>query len=135
MTNFESEYFTKFNFTKGQLNQYHQSAKSDLDIAKNSDVPEVILKFTYDALIKLGIALIAGQGFKIRSIPGHHIKIIEKLSEVLDDKDIEIYGSQIREIRNLDLYEGGYAITEKEAKDFLEFTKKIFKKPSKLINT
>lgn len=69
MIRFESQYFREFSFTPEQLGDYFASARHDLAIAEASDVPEVIFKFSYDALIKLGITLIARQGYKIRSEP------------------------------------------------------------------
>ena len=63
MIHFESLYFQKINFTQGQLNQYAKSAARDLKIAQESDVPDVVFKFSYDALIKIGITLIAKPGY------------------------------------------------------------------------
>ncbi|MDP8258217.1 MAG: hypothetical protein P9L90_02165 [Candidatus Aadella gelida] len=58
------------------------SAQRDLKIAESTNISDVVFKFTYDALIKLGIMLIAKKGYKVRSTAGHHIKILEKLSQV-----------------------------------------------------
>lgn len=128
MINFEDNYFQKLNFTPPQLKRYFRAAANDLAIADNAKEAEVIFRFSYDAFIKLGIALIAKQGFKARSVVGHHVKIIEKLSQILRDNDIEVYGNQMRKLRNIDFYEGGVLITEKQANDFFEFVRKIFKR-------
>ena len=53
------------------------------------------------------------------------MKILEKLSEILNDKDIEIIGDRMRKKRNLDLYEGGIIISQKEVKDYLDFIKQV----------
>lgn len=128
MTAFESQCFQKLDFSKKQLKQFRAAARRDLEISGASKVPEVIFKFSYDALIKLGIAAIAGQGYKVRSVPGHHVKILEKLSELYEDKDIAIIGNRMRQARNLDFYEGGFEITEKDSEEYFRFVKDIFDK-------
>ena len=121
MIDFESEFFQKVNFTPKQLKQYFTSAERDYAIAVQDEIPEVRFKFAYDALIKIGIALIARQGYKVRSQPGHHVKIIEKLSEILDNEDIAIMGNTMRQSRNKDFYDGGSIITDTQAKEYVDF--------------
>ena len=89
------------------------------------------MKFTYSyqALIKTGITLLAKVGkVKVRSIPGHHVKILEKMSEILGDEDVLIIGNAMRMKRNADLYGGGELVGEKEANDYLKFVQKIVEK-------
>lgn len=64
MINFESQYFQKLAFKKEQIEQFLQSALHDLKITEASDIPDVIFKFSYDALVKLGITLIAKKGIR-----------------------------------------------------------------------
>lgn len=128
MTNFESQHFQKITFQKQQIDQFLQSSSHDLKIAEESDVPDVVFKFCYDALLKLGIALIAQKGYKVRSKAGHHIKILEKLSQLLQDEDIVILGNKMRQERNINLYDGGFFVGEKDSHEYLEFVKSIFKK-------
>lgn len=71
-----------------QIRQHFKAAIRDLKIAKQSDMAEVVFKFSYDALIKLGIALITRQGYKVRSVVGHHVKILEKMSQILKNSTI-----------------------------------------------
>lgn len=132
MTDFEDRYFQKLQFTEAQIRQYFDSAKRDLDIAEHSNIAEVRFKFAYDALIKIGIALIAKQGYKVRSQPGHHVKILEKLSQITGDTDVEILGNKMRQDRNKDFYEGGTIITDKETKEYLGFVKTVFDKAQSL---
>ena len=113
-------------FTPWQLGQYLRSAENDLHIAQNSNIPEVIFKFSYDAFIKVGITLIARQGYKVRSMVGHHVKIIEKVSQLLRNEDVAVYGNNMRKMRNIDLYDGGAFITERDSKAFLTFVRGIF---------
>ncbi|TAM40596.1 hypothetical protein EPN54_02585 [bacterium] len=128
MINFESQYFQKLAFKEEQIEQFLKSALHDLEIARVSDIPDVVFKFSYDALIKLGIALIAGKGYKIRSTAGHHVKILEKLSQILKDEDILVFGNKMRQERNLNLYNGGFFVAEKDSREYLSFVKGLFRK-------
>ena len=128
MINFESRHFQKLTFKEEQIDQFLISARHDLKIAEESDVPDVVFKFSYDALIKLGIMLIAKKGYKIRSTAGHHIKILEKLSQLLKDEDIVVLGNKMRQERNVNLYDGGFFTGEKDCLEYLKFVKSAFKK-------
>jgi len=128
MINFESQYFQKLEFKEGQIKQFLKSALHDFKIAEASDIPDVIFKFSYDALIKLGITLIAQKGYKIRSTAGHHIKILEKLSQLLKDEDILVLGNKMRQERNINLYDGGLFVGEKDNLAYIKFVKSAFKK-------
>ena len=128
MINFESQHFQKLVFGEEQIEQFLKSALHDLKIAESTDISDVIFKFSYDALIKLGIMLIAKKGYKIRSTAGHHIKILEKLSQLLEDEDIPVLGNKMRQERNANLYDGGFFVGEKDSLEYLEFVKITFKK-------
>ena len=128
MINFESQHFQKLAFKEKQIDQFLMSARHDLKIAEESDVPDVVFKFSYDALIKLGIALIAKKGYKVRSTAGHHVKILEKVSQLLKDEDILVLGNKMRQERNVNLYDGGFFVGEKDGLEYLEFVKSTFKK-------
>src|SRR3989338_2141061 len=128
MINFESQYFQKLAFKEEQIEQFLKSALHDLEIAETSDIPDVIFKFSYDALVKLGIALIAKKGYKIRSTTGHHVKILEKLSQILKEENILVLGNKMRQERNVNLYDGGFFVGEKDSREYLNFVKSVFKK-------
>lgn len=128
MINFESQHFQKLTFKKEQIDQFLKSAFHDLKIAEDSDISDVIFKFSYDAIIKLGIALIAKKGYKVRSTTGHHVKIMEKLSQLLKDEDILVLGNKMRQERNLNLYDGGFFVGEKDSLEYLKFVKSVFKR-------
>ena len=131
---FDKENFQNLKFSANEINQYYQNTLRDLNIAREDDFPEVRFTYSYQALIKCGITLIAKVGqVKVRSIPGHHKKILEKLSEILQDKEILDIGNAMRTKRNLDFYGGGEIITEKEADEYLEFVEGVLKKVEKLV--
>ena len=125
MTYFETKYFQKFSFTKQQINRFFESAFRDLNIARQDKFAEVRFTYSYQALVKAAIALIAkAGGVKVRSVPGHHVKILEKMSEILENPDVLTLGNAMRTKRNSDFYGGGESITEKEAEDYLKFVEK-----------
>ena len=128
MINFESQYFQKLAFKEEQIEQFLKSALHDLKIAQDSDIPDVVFKFSYDALIKLGIVLIAKKGYKVRSTTGHHVKILEKLSQILKDEDVLVLGNKMRQERNINLYDGGFFVGEKDSLEYLKFVKSAFLK-------
>ncbi len=128
MINFENQYFRKLAFTDKQIKQFCDSANHDLKIAELSGIKDVVFKFSYDSLIKLGIFLIAKKGYKVRSTSGHHVKILEKLSDILQDNDILIMSNKMRQERNINLYDGVFFISEKDSHEYLNFVKNIFKK-------
>ena len=130
---FEDKYFNRFDFSKTQINKNIQNALKDFKISNEDKILEVKFNYVYTALIKAGIALLSYYKAKIKSVPGHHIKIIEKTSEILKDKSIVELGNVMRSKRNLDFYSGGIEVTEKECREYTEFVDKVITKIRKLI--
>jgi len=128
MNDFDEKFFKKFAFTKDQIAVNIRNAKRDFEIAKNDVYIEVRFTYAYNALIKAGIALLSKNGLRVRSVPGHHIKIVESLSRLLKDEEIRIIGDQMREKRNVGFYLGGTAVTEKECGEYLEFVGRIIQR-------
>ena len=134
MIHFEENFFKKFKFEADEIERHLESALHDLDIARKDSFPEVQFSYSFQALIKAGITLIAKAGnVKVRSLPGHHVKILSKMSEILQDQDILTLGNAMRMKRNTDLYGGGQSITEKEARDYLKFVERIILRVEKII--
>lgn len=125
---FDAKFFQKKQFENKTILKYYHNALKDFRIALRDNQPEVIFNFSYFALIKIGLALIAKHNYRVKSRVGHHIQILAKLSQILNDQEIEIIGDRMRKKRNLDLYEGGLLISHKEAMDYLNFVKKIIRK-------
>jgi hypothetical protein len=128
MINFDHQNFQKITFSPQQIKQYFASAEHDLKIAQDSDLSDVIFKFAYDALLKIGIYLITKAGYKVKSRSGHHFKIIEKLAEILKDESISVLGNKMRQDRNVGLYLGGLSVGQKESLEYLAFVNSVFKK-------
>lgn len=126
--NFDDRYFNKLKFTEEQINRNFENALKDLNIAKKDKILEVKFSYVYTALIKAGIALLSFYQVKIKSVPGHHFKIIDKMAQILKDDSIMTMGNIMRSKRNLDFYGGGVEVTEKECGEFIEFTEKILTK-------
>ena len=134
MTNFEREFFRPFSFKKEDIRRFFESALHDLEIARKDPFPEVRFTYSFQSLIKAGLALIARKGkVKVRSIPGHHVKILSKMSEILGDPDLFTMGDAMRTRRNTNLYGGGRPVGEKEADDYLRFTETVIRRIKKLI--
>lgn len=134
MTMFEPKHFAKFGFTPEQIKRYFNNAMRDLKIALEDDHLEVKFSYCYNALIKSGIALIAAKGgVKVRSVAGHHIKIIEKMSEILGDEMVLAIGNAMRTKRNEDFYGGGIFVSEKESTEYLEYVRGILDKVGQLV--
>ena len=122
MTRFDPEYFRPFKPTKEEIQGYLRNAERNLSIARQDSFVEVRFTYAYQALIKAGIALLAHRGHvKVRSIPGHHVQLLSKMSELLHMPDVETIGNAMRTKRNLDLYEGGTLISEKGMRGLREF--------------
>jgi hypothetical protein len=132
---FESRFFEKKKFDQRIVFRYFNGALKDFHIAVKNKQSEVIFVFSYNALIKTGIALIAFHGYKIKSRQGHHIKILEKLAQIFQSEKIKVLGETMRNKRNLDLYEGGTMVSQKEAKDYLNFTKETIKKAEQYLRS
>jgi hypothetical protein len=129
MMKFEDKFFEKVSFSKENIDNLFDGAFRDLTIAKEVNFKEVRFTYSYQALLKLGIAILAQYGgVRIKSTMGHHIKIIEKISIILDDEDIFVHGNQMRMKRNADLYAGAIGISENESNDYHTFVLDIFKK-------
>lgn len=120
--------FEKFKFSSGQIQRYFKSALRDFKIASRSKVPEVVFRFCYDAILKGAITVCAKNSLRVKARKGHHYELVNKLSQLLGDRDIGVIGNQMRSKRNWDLYGGGAAVSEKEAKEYLEWTKSILQK-------
>ena len=130
---FDDKYFIKFTFTEEQINKNLKNAIRDIDIARKDEFLDVKFNYTYTALLKAGIALLSFHGRKVKSAPGHHVKIIEKLTELLNDDSIDDLGNIMRSKRNSDLYEGGIEVTGKECREYIDFVEKVLDKIKKLI--
>ena len=128
MTSFNSEYFKKNVFSKEQVSGYLASALRDLEIASKDNVAEVRFTFAYQAFLKAAITCVAARGYKARSVQGHHIRLIETLSDLLKDPDIFTFGNAMRMKRNEDLYGDGGIVSKKEADEYLEFVKSVLRK-------
>ncbi len=131
---FEDRYFRKFEFTKEQIKKNLNNAIKDLTIAKKVKILEVKFNYAYTSLIKAGLTLLSYYQMKVKSMPSHHIKIIEKLAQILKDNDIEDIGNIMRSKRNLDFYAGGIEVTEKECREYINFVEEVLTKVKEAIS-
>lgn len=134
MTKFDPKYFTRFKFDKKHIEKHLNNALRDLEIAQKDRILDVKFNYTYSAFLKAGITLLSHNQLKAKSMPGHHIRIIEMLAHFLKDDSIADVGNVIRAKRNIDLYAGGTEITEKECREYLDFVENIIKRVKAIIN-
>lgn len=124
---FDVKFFYRLSYTPEQISKFFTNAKNDLQIAMQHDEEaSIAYRFCYDAIVKLGIAVIAENGYKVRSIPGHHIKILEQLGKILGLSEEIGYFDRVRRKRNVDLYEGGSIFSATEASELIHITKSVF---------
>lgn len=126
--------FEKQKFSDQQIKKYFNSALKDFNIANGSEIPEIIFKFCYDSLLKVAITISAKNNFRVKSRTGHHIELLKKLAEYLDNEDILIVSNEMRKKRNFELYDGGILISEKEALNYREWLKKIIIQAEEYLN-
>ena len=131
MNGFEPEYFKKTVFTQVQVSSFLRNAFRDLNIASKDSFPEVRFMFSYQALVKAGIAYLAKSGVKVRTVSGHHLKVLDKLGELLKDQDVSALGNAMRMKRNEDLYGEGGFVSLKEAEEYLKFVKTVLERVKK----
>ena len=131
---FDNKYFNKFKFTQEQIKKNFKNAQKDLNIAKKDKIPEVKFNYSYTALMKVAISLLSYYHVKIKSVPGHHVKIIEELSRILKDDTISDMGNVMRTKRNLDLYAGGIEVTEKECREYIKFVENVVQRVEEIIS-
>ena len=131
---FDNRYFSKFKFTHEQIRKILINAQKDLNIAKRDKIPEVKFNYSYTALIKIAISLLSYYQVKIKSVPGHHVKLIEELSRILKDDAISDMGNIMRSKRNLDLYTGGIEVTEKECREYIKFVESVVRRVKKIVS-
>jgi hypothetical protein len=110
------------------------SAVEDLEIAAENKRAKVRFNYSYQALIKSGITLLAVRGFRIKSRIGHHIKILQKMSEILKDESINEIGNAMRLKRNVDFYGAGMFVSDSESRHYYSFVEKIVHKIEKMIS-
>jgi len=134
MKTFDNEYFARLKFTHDQVKMNLANARKDLTIARKDDIPDVKFNYAYTALLKAGIALFSAHGYKVKSVSGHHFRIIEQLAQMLDDETISDVGHSMRSKRNLDLYSGGIEVTAKECREYLEFVDQVLKRVESMIS-
>jgi uncharacterized protein (UPF0332 family) len=130
---FDNKYFAPLNFSSEQAESHLKNAKKDINIARTDGILDVKFNYAYTALIKAGIALLCHYKVRVKSMPGHHIKIIEAMAEALNDDRIAPMGDAMRAKRNVGMYSGGAEVTEKECKEYIAFVEKVINRVESVI--
>lgn len=119
--------FEAFSYSKEQIKRYYDAASKDLRLARLTPEPELCFYACYNLIVKVAMAICAYHGIRVKSRLGHHIRLIEKLADYLQDEDIEIVANKMRSKRNRDLYDGGAIISKREVGYYLKFCQKLLK--------
>lgn len=85
------------------------------------DDEESAYELAYEAMLKASLALILSDGKRPRSLPGHHIAIIEKAGQLLGSEVADLIRAfeEMRRHRNSFLYTGQSFVSLQEAKECL----------------
>lgn len=67
----------------------------------------------------------AYNNIRVKSRLGHHIALLDKYAEFLNDKKIIAVAKAMRDKRNRDLYDGATVITIKEAERYYVFVQDL----------
>ncbi len=131
--------FEKFIFSVQQIKKYWDKAVRDFHLAEQAKEIEIIFVFTYEAMLKIAITICARNNLRVKAYRGHHVELINKISEILKNEEIKQIGNEMRMKRNSGLYLGGDTVTYKEANFYRKFVKQILKEadiylfPNKLL--
>ena len=79
----------------------------DFELAKGVKEVEIIFVFTYEAMLKVAIAVCAKNNLRVKARRGHHIELLDKMAEILKDADIGQISNGMRSKRNRGLYSAG----------------------------
>lgn len=74
--------------------------------------------------MRYGLAL---KGYRVKSVRGHHQKLIEFMGEHFNSPDIVAISDRMRQTRNFDIYGGGVTLSEEEIEDYIRFVKELGK--------
>ena len=87
---------------------------------------EAAYELAYEAMLKASIALMYSCGKRARSIPGHHVAIIEMAGEVLGPgfREQMIVFDEMRRNRNNFMYDAEGFVTDTEARQAIKIAKK-----------
>jgi uncharacterized protein (UPF0332 family) len=83
---------------------------------------EACLQQAYEAMLKASLGLMFSHGLRARSIPGHHVAIIEFARQRVDKKHARLLTAfdRLRRKRNLALYDDTGFVSEEDAEHALE---------------
>jgi len=106
-----------------QIAKYIASARKKLETARKTlEIDEeASYQFAYEAMLKASLSLMLSSGVRPRSLPGHHITIIEFAGEQLgkDYKHLISIFDRMRRKRNQAIYEVDVLISVTEARQAL----------------
>ena len=114
-------FFRKHEYSEQQRVQMWKNIEHDLAICINDGYSAVRFTYSYTVLIKLCIVVLSYYGLRVRSVPGHHIALLQKCADVMNDQEIVTMGELMRVKRNKDLYDCRIEVSDSEVDAFVSF--------------
>jgi len=119
--------FKKQDYNPQQVKGHLEGATKKLKTAVtiSDDDEESSYQLAYEAMLKASLALILKHELRPRSIPGHHIAIIEMAGNLLGDQltDMLKVFDEMRRNRNNFLYESRSFVSTQELNEALKIAK------------
>lgn len=113
-----------------RVNEYLAKAKGDLLNAKKilAISEEISFKTTYDAMIKITLALMLAHGVRPRTQSGHHLTMIQFAKNILPKEQETLINryDRIRAKRHLLVYEASW-VSRQEAEEAILAAEKYWK--------
>ena len=115
-----------------QVNAHYHGARERLNTAiqiSDSD-QEAAYEMAYEAVLKASIAILFKNGLRPRSLPGHHIAILEKANELLGDAFNNHFNvfDEMRRSRNDFIYDADGFVSSHEVKEAIKLVDGYLKK-------
>lgn len=113
------------------INKYLEEGKAQWRLAKQSLRLSERLGFqtAYEAMIKVSLGYMLSFGVRPRSLPGHHVAIIEFVEKKLGPRYRRIFNlfDQMRKKRNRAIYEVGLIFSRHEARQAIKTAEDLIK--------
>ena len=111
-----------------QIHRFLERAAEKLRTAKRvlGIDEETAYQMAYDAMLKASLAFLLSRGLRPRSLPGHHVAIIEYVEKSLGPSfgDLLLMFDRMRRKRNQAIYDASGLISKQEAGEALEIARK-----------
>ena len=108
--------------TTGEIDHLLEGIERRLQDAGNeANHPETRLEQAYHAILGCGLAALRARGLRPTDRPGHHVVVVESLSDTVGIALERVdYFQTLRDLRNKSLYTGAMHITVRQAEEAID---------------